>query len=126
MEPKISAWAWVGMYIKPEKYDTPEQVANLVCAVYNLKREQLNGHNRTTIVREARQVAMYLIRKRFEKKITLNEIGEMFGGFDHSTVTNAIQKIALDIKYNDRYRIRIQELEERMKYPNNPMKFKAA
>jgi len=58
---------------------------------YTLTPEDLKGQRRTRNTALARQVAMYLIRKL--TNLTLQEIGELFEGRDHSTVLSSIRRI---------------------------------
>lgn len=119
----IHPYIWAGMYIKPPKYDEPEEIIELVCEQYRLNREQLNGHCRITNIREARQVCMFLI-KRTIPKTTHDTIGRLFGGFDHTTVTNSIKMVLNQCDTDEQFKAMMDKFADKMKYPNNYMKDK--
>jgi chromosomal replication initiator protein len=55
-----------------------------------------------------RQIAMYLSRDMTD--LSLPEIGQFFGGRDHSTVIHACEKIENDIKKDEKTRWVIDKL----------------
>ena len=81
---------------KSDILPTAEVIIDEVAKSYSIEKETLIGQGRESKVLQARQVAMYLIRTMI--KMPLKEIGEKFGGRDHSTVHNSIQKIESSIK----------------------------
>ncbi|MEO0142636.1 MAG: chromosomal replication initiator protein DnaA [candidate division WOR-3 bacterium] len=70
---------------------TKELILKRVCAEFGFSEEELKGKKRTPKLALARQIAMYLVRNLLN--LSLTEIGEFFGGKDHSTVIHAIDKI---------------------------------
>jgi len=60
-----------------------------------------------------RQVAMYLSRKLTEA--SLLEIGEKFGGKDHSTVLHSIKKVEEKISKESAFKEIIENLQSRIK-----------
>jgi chromosomal replication initiator protein len=78
----------------------PARVVDLVARKFNLTVEKLLGRDRTKDVAFPRQIAMYLLRE--ETNYSFPQIGEVLGGRDHSTVMYAIEKIADQIKHDDR------------------------
>ena len=71
---------------------TPTSIITNVAHHYTLTFDDIVGPSRTKNVAEARQVSMYLIREM--TSLSLVDIGEIFGGRDHSTVMHACKKIA--------------------------------
>src|SRR5205085_10438620 len=63
----------------------------LVTAHYDVKLSELQSKRRTAAIVLPRQVAMFLARK--ITRHSLEEIGNYFGGRDHSTVLYGIEKI---------------------------------
>jgi len=61
------------------------------CKFYSIDNETLRGQGRGGKVLQARQVAMYLIRRM--TSLSLKEIGQEFGNRDHGTVHNSIKKM---------------------------------
>jgi chromosomal replication initiator protein len=57
-------------------------------------------------------VAMYLIREMLD--LSLVEIGNLFGGRDHSTVIHAINKVEEDMTQDDVFRAKVELLRNRL------------
>ncbi len=58
---------------------------------FGVQASDLKGSRRTKQLALARQVAMYLMRRKLD--LSLKEIGFCFGGRDHTTVMHAIDKV---------------------------------
>jgi chromosomal replication initiator protein len=70
---------------------TVEDVQRAVCTYYNVRLGDLRGKSRQAAVTLPRMVGMYLCRKGLGSSFP--EIGERFGGRDHTTVMSACKKI---------------------------------
>ncbi|MCC6463834.1 MAG: chromosomal replication initiator protein DnaA [Planctomycetes bacterium] len=68
-----------------------DDIIELVCEHYNVRMNDLLSQRRTKNLAFPRHVAMYLSKELTQ--LTLTEIGQFFGGRDHSTVLHAINKI---------------------------------
>ncbi len=90
----------------------PARVVDLVARKFNLTVEKLLGRDRTKDVAFPRQIAMYLLRE--ETNFSFPQIGEVLGGRDHSTVMYAIEKIADQIKHDDRLQRDIVSLKQQL------------
>jgi len=80
--------------IKQEVNETPitiEKIQKIVAKHYNLDVKDLKSKKRTDAIAQPRQIAMYLARKLTESSTI--EIGEIFGGRDHTTVLYAYDKV---------------------------------
>ena len=75
---------------KTESLPTPSLIISEVCRFYSIEEETLRGTLKNKSTAEARQVAMYLIRKM--TNLSLPDIGREFGR-DHSTVIHALNKV---------------------------------
>lgn len=89
------------------------KVINIVADYYNLSPSQITGKIRTGQIALARHVAMYLIRINLD--VPLKRIGDMFGGKDHTTVMNAIQKVEKGLKTDEGLKAAIEDLTKRIK-----------
>jgi chromosomal replication initiator protein len=87
---------------------TPELVRRRVAEAWGITVEALQSKRRTKDVTAARQVAMFLIKERFD--LALVEIGRMFGGRDHSTVIHSINKVRDEIESDAAFGERVNEL----------------
>ena len=76
---------------QPERIVTVEQIQRLVADHYGTPEEAMKVRKRTSSLVLPRQVAMYLCRE--FTGLSLSEIGNRFGGRDHTTVMHACEKI---------------------------------
>ena len=77
---------------------TPNLIITQVSKFYNVDESVLRGTQKNKGTAEARQMAMYLIRKL--TNLSLPDIGKEFGR-DHSTVLYAIRKVEVALKNGD-------------------------
>ena len=78
---------------------TPGLIISQVCKFYNLEEAVIRGTQKNKGTAEARQIAMYMIRKL--TNLSLPDIGKEFGR-DHSTVLYAIRKVEVALKNGDK------------------------
>ena len=78
---------------------TPSLIISQVCKFYSVDENVLRGTLKNKGVAEARQMAMYLIRKL--TNLSLPDIGKEFAK-DHSTVLYAIRKVEVALKNGDK------------------------
>ncbi|MEN9215987.1 MAG: chromosomal replication initiator protein DnaA [Gloeomargarita sp. HHBFW_bins_162] len=71
---------------------TPELVVDIVAVAFEVSAQDLMFNTRRRQVSFPRQVAMYLVRQ--YTSLSLPQIGQFFGGKDHTTVLYACEKIA--------------------------------
>ena len=69
----------------------PSLVINKTAQYFEYKTGDLTGKSRKAPITNARHIAMYLIKT--ELDIPYEQIGELFGGRDHTTVMHAVEKI---------------------------------
>lgn len=93
---------------------TPKQPAllNTIASNFNLTPEDLVGRRRNKEVAQARQVAMYLLKK--NTSYSLAEIGSILGGRNPSTVSHACEKISLDIQASPVLRRKVQSIRRKV------------
>ena len=68
-----------------------ENIQKTVADYYKIKVADMYSKKRPASIARPRQIAMYLAKELTKK--SLPEIGEMFGGRDHTTVLHAVRKI---------------------------------
>ena len=71
-----------------------ENIQKTVADFFNIKEADMYSKKRPANIARPRQIAMYLAKELTQK--SLPEIGELFGGRDHTTVLHAVRKIAAD------------------------------
>ena len=69
-----------------------ENIQKTCADFYNIKVADMYSKKRPANIARPRQIAMYLAKELTQK--SLPEIGELFGGRDHTTVLHAVRKIA--------------------------------
>ncbi|MBL8820238.1 MAG: chromosomal replication initiator protein DnaA [Planctomyces sp.] len=75
-------------------------VERIVCEAFDVKASDLRSKSRRKAISVPRSVAMFVARKLTNS--AYREIGQYFGGRDHSTVVAAEKRIALSIESNER------------------------
>ena len=96
--------------IKPT---TPEKVQKAVAEHFDVRISDLRGRSRQRQVVYPRQLAMYLC-KQLIPSLSLNDVGEAFGGKDHTTVLYACDKISKEAKAQTTVRQTLDELRKRI------------
>ncbi len=66
-------------------------VEKAVCSLFGLRSDELKSSRRTRSLAQPRMLAMFLARK--HTQAAFSEIGEFFGGRNHSTVMSAVSKV---------------------------------
>jgi chromosomal replication initiator protein len=96
--------------------DHPEGIDSIqktVAKYYKIKVSDLKSARRVKTLAEPRQIAMYLCKK--ISKASYPEIGNKFGGKDHSTVIHAVKKIEKRIEQDVEFKNAIFSLENQIK-----------
>uniref|UniRef100_E6PV35 Chromosomal replication initiator protein dnaA n=1 Tax=mine drainage metagenome TaxID=410659 RepID=E6PV35_9ZZZZ len=82
-----------------------ENIQKTVADFYKIKVADMYSKRRPASIARPRQIAMYLAKELTQK--SLPEIGELFGGRDHTTVLHAVRKMTQE-------RTRMQELNQQL------------
>jgi chromosomal replication initiator protein len=82
----------------PARVVSIDHIQAEVASHYHIKVSELRGKVRTSNIAFARQVAMYISRELTHASLT--EIGEAFGGKNHSTVIHAIERVKEHMETN--------------------------
>ncbi len=89
-----------------------KQAVEKVAKYYNLATKDLQSKSRVSNIKNARQVAMYILSK--ELNLSTNKIASEVGVKDHTTVMHGIKKIEKDLKLNFALRDQIEEIKEKI------------
>jgi chromosomal replication initiator protein len=90
-----------------------ENIQKTVADFFNIKVADMYSKRRPANIARPRQIAMYLAKELTQK--SLPEIGELFGGRDHTTVLHAVRKIAGDRQKNAECNHELHVLEQTLK-----------
>lgn len=93
-----------------EQRASPEEIRRRTAEAWDVTVDGLTSKRRTKNLTVPRQVAMYLIKTTLDLPYT--EIGDLFGGRDHSTVIHSVNKVEADMAGDGDFRERVQSLRE--------------
>ena len=94
--------------IERETVPSAEIIVHHICKYYNIDEDTIRGKSQNHEVANARQIAMYLIRRM--TKMTLSDIGREFGGKDHTTVLHSLRKVEKQMNADPSFRETINEI----------------
>lgn len=89
-----------------------DKIISTVAEYYGLTLTQVTGTSRQANIALARHISMFLIRSLLD--IPFKKVGDRFGGKDHTTVMNAVEKIEKSLKTDEQLRKAIDDLEKRI------------
>ena len=90
-----------------------ENIQKTVADFYKIKIADMYSKKRPASIAKPRQIAMYLAKEMTQK--SLPEIGELFGGRDHTTVLHAVRKIGGDRTKDSELNQQLHVLEQTLK-----------
>ncbi|MGL4941539.1 chromosomal replication initiator protein DnaA [uncultured Bifidobacterium sp.] len=93
----------------------PTDIISQVAKYFHLTFDDIVGRTRTKNIALARQIAMYLAREM--TSMSLVDIGEVFGGRDHTTVMHAYTRISNEMQEKREIYNYVMELTVRLKQP---------
>jgi chromosomal replication initiator protein len=90
-----------------------ENIQKTVADFYKIKVADMYSKRRPASIARPRQIAMYLAKELTQK--SLPEIGELFGGRDHTTVLHAVRKIGAERQQHTELNQQLHVLEQTLK-----------
>ena len=90
-----------------------ENIQKTVADYYKIKVADMYSKKRPASIARPRQIAMYLAKELTQK--SLPEIGELFGGRDHTTVLHAVRKISGERQTLNELNQQLHVLEQTLK-----------
>ena len=90
-----------------------ENIQKTVADFYKIKIADMYSKKRPASIARPRQIAMYLAKELTQK--SLPEIGELFGGRDHTTVLHAVRKIGTERQQFSELNQQLHVLEQTLK-----------
>jgi chromosomal replication initiator protein len=90
-----------------------ENIQKTVADYYKIKVSDMYSKKRPASIARPRQIAMYLAKELTQK--SLPEIGELFGGRDHTTVLHAVRKIGAERQTVNELNQQLHVLEQTLK-----------
>lgn len=93
-----------------EKSISTDHILSAVSSFFHLKISDLKSARRHKVVAQPRQIAMYLARKM--TPLSFPELGQKFGGKDHTTVLHGYTKIQKELETNPQLRSTLMAIEK--------------
>ena len=90
-----------------------ESIQRTVADFYSIKVADMYSKKRPANIARPRQIAMFIAKELTQK--SLPEIGELFGGRDHTTVLHAVRKIAEERQHDSHLNHELHVLEQSLK-----------
>ena len=90
-----------------------DNIQKTVADFYKIKMADMYSKKRPASIARPRQIAMYLAKELTQK--SLPEIGELFGGRDHTTVLHAVRKIGAERQQVTELNQQLHVLEQTLK-----------
>lgn len=96
----------------PDQATSVEDIQRAACDYFGLKLADIKSHRRHRAVAMPRMIAMYLCRQRLGTSYP--ELGDRFGGKDHTTVMSAVRKITSIVEDDTTVRDAVQSIERKL------------
>jgi chromosomal replication initiator protein len=90
-----------------------ENIQKSVADFYNIKVADMYSKRRPANIAMPRQIAMYLAKELTQKSFP--EIGDLFGGRDHTTVLHAVKKVTEQRTKNAELNHQLHILEQQLR-----------
>ena len=87
---------------------TVDKIIGEVARTYQVTPEDIRSQKRNAAVSNARQISMYIVRE--ITQMSMVDIGQSFGGRDHSTVVYAIRQIENNMKKDPRMKDTVDDI----------------
>ncbi len=91
---------------------SPQEVLDAVAKYFNVKPTALKGPKRDRPIARPRQVVMYLCKT--ELALTLNDVGGLLGGRDHTTIMYGVDTITRELSINERLREAVEGIKREL------------
>lgn len=87
---------------------TVEKIIEEVARTFGVSAADIRSAKRSANISNARQVAVYVVRE--ITQLSMTNIGEEFGGRDHSTIVYAIQQVEKNMKKDSKVKAMVEDI----------------
>ena len=91
---------------------TPQLIIEVVSEHFHISVDQMISKNRSNDIAKPRQIAMYLCKNMTSS--SLDTVGALLGGRDHSTIIHGVKKVSEDYKNNESTRALIETIKKKI------------
>ena len=101
-------------FITPDKPReiTPQLIIEVVSEHFNISVDQMISKNRSNDIAKPRQIAMYLCKNMTSNSLDI--IGQLLGGRDHSTIIHGVKKVSEEYENNETTRQTIETIKKKI------------
>lgn len=93
----------------PSQRIKPADVIKILSAQFHVSANSLKGPSRTKDLVHARHMAMFILYE--DLRVTLEDIGMLFGGRDHTSVLHAVQKMKQQVLMDEQVRTQLAAIK---------------
>lgn len=97
---------------KHDRRVPPAEVLEVVANYYGIKPTAIKSPKRDRPIARPRQIIMYLCKT--ELGLTLEDVGGLLGGRDHTTVMHGVETITKELSINERLRGDVEGIKRRL------------
>lgn len=101
-----------GGIAKHDKRVPPQEVLEVVASYYSIKTTTIKSPKRDRPIARPRQIIMYLCKT--ELGLTLEDIGGLLGGRDHTTIMHGVETITQELSINERLRADVEGIKRKL------------
>ncbi|MDP1722384.1 MAG: chromosomal replication initiator protein DnaA [Candidatus Gottesmanbacteria bacterium] len=101
-----------GGIAKHDKRVPAAEVLEVVAAYYSIKSTTIKSPKRDRPISRPRQIIMYLCKT--ELGLTLEDIGGLLGGRDHTTIMHGVETITQELSVNERLRSDVEGIKKKL------------
>jgi len=98
--------------VEKTKEVTVEMIQKVVAEHFRIKLSELKSDKRVKTLVVPRQIAIYICREL--TKASYPEIGEKFGGKDHSTIIHSVKKIEKQMAGDNEFRASVEDIKKKV------------
>ncbi len=100
--------------ISPDKPHevTPQLISEVVAEHFGITVDQIISKSRSNDISKPRQIAMYLCKNMTDD--SLDSIGQLLGGRDHSTIIHGIKKVTEEMDIDDSLRQTVETIRKKI------------
>jgi chromosomal replication initiator protein len=91
---------------------TPKEVLDLICSYFNIRHADIKGTSRVSKYVLPRQLTMYILRN--DLGLQFENIADLLGKKDHTTVMHGVDKIATNVEKSDKLRGLVADIRAKL------------